>query len=112
MNEKCIKIIDILEKNLNKNKEELEKILVKNNLDNYIKNDDIFFNNSYISSLTENKSLKIIQVLLLQKEVMLLEFDLKEASNFGNIVKTNSLSKEINKLKEKMNLLLAENGFI
>lgn len=112
LNEKCTKIIDILEKNSNKNKEELEKILVKNNLDNYIKNDDIFFNNSYISSLTENKSLKIIQVLLLQKEVMLLEFDLKEASNFGNIVKTNSLSKEINKLKEKMNLLLAENGFI
>lgn len=112
LNEKCAKIIDVLEKNSNKNKEELEKILVKNNLDNYIKNDDIFFNNSYISSLTENKSLKIIQVLLLQKEVMLLEFDLKEASNFGNIVKTNSLSKEINKLKEKMNLLLAENGFI
>ena len=112
LSEKCIKIIDILEKNLNKNKEELEKILVKNNLDNYIKNDDIFFNNSYISSLTENKSLKIIQVLLLQKEVMLLEFDLKEASNFGNIVKTNSLDKEISKLKEKINLLLAENGFI
>lgn len=111
LNEKCAKIIDILEKNLNKNKEELEKILVENNLDNYIKDNDILANSSYISSLNQDKSLRIIQILLLQKEVMLLEFDLKEISNSADKTKSNALNNEIIRLNKKIKLLLSENNF-
>lgn len=111
LNEKCAKIIDVLEKNLNKNKEELEKILVENNLDNYIKNNDILANSSYISTLNQDKSLRIVQILLLQKEVMLLEFDLKEISNSADKTKSNALNNEIIRLNKKIKLLLSENNF-
>lgn len=108
------KIINILEEflNSNNNDKNLEKLLVKNDLNTYIYSNDIFFNNSYISSLTEDKSLKIIHILLLEREVMLLEFDLKEASDLGDIVKANNLSKELRNLKGKISSFLAEDSFI
>ncbi len=114
LNDNYNKIVNILEEFLNSkdNNENLDKLLEKNYLNTYIKNNDIFFNNSYISSLTEDKSLKIIHILLLEREIMLLEFDLKEASNLGDIVKANNLIKELKVLKSKINSFLVENSFI
>lgn len=111
LSEKCIKIINILEKNLDKNTEELRKIIVEKKLDNYIKDNDILANSSYISSLNQDKSLRIIQILLLQKQVMLLEFDLKETSNSADKTKSNALNNEIIRLNKKIKLLLSENNF-
>lgn len=113
-NDNYNKIISVVEEFVNSqdNGENLEKLLVKNDLSNYIIGKDIFFNNSYISSLTEEKSLKIIHLLLLEREVITLEFDLKEASNLGDIVKTSELSKELKKLKDKISSFLSDNSFI
>ncbi|MDD2840270.1 MAG: DNA primase [Rickettsiales bacterium] len=114
LNDNYNRIIDILGEflNLENIDKNLEKLLVKNDLHTYILNNDIFFNNSYITSLTSDKSLKIIHILLLEREVMLLEFDLKEASNLGDIVKANNLSKELKILKCKISSFLAEDSFI
>ncbi|HSQ97775.1 MAG TPA: DNA primase [Rickettsiales bacterium] len=114
INDNYNKIINIIEEFLNSenNSENLEKLLVKNDLNTYINSKDIFFNNSYINSLTEEKSLKIVHLLLLEREVMLLEFDLKEASNLGDIIKANNLSKELKKLKTKISSFLTEDSFI
>ena len=40
------------------------------------------------------------------------EFDLKEASSLGDIIKVSTLSKEVKRLKEKITFLLAESNFI
>lgn len=111
LSENCCKIINILEKNSNKNTEELKKIITKEKLNNYIKDSDILANTSYISTINQDKSLRIIQILLLQKEVMLLEFDSKEASNSGDKLKANNLNNEIIKINKKIKSLLAENNF-
>lgn len=116
LNDKCNLFISSLEEcvnlNLNDCEKKLSKTLVKNELSNYINSSDIFFNNSCIGSLTEEKSLEIINILLLEKEVMLLEFDLKEASEIGDIAKAKKLSKELLSLRNKISSFRADNGFI
>lgn len=115
INDNCNLIISLIDEFLNSNDNEknLMKLLVKNDLSNYIKEcDDIFFNNSYISSLTEMKALEIVNILLLEKEAILLEFDLKSASEIGDISKTKRLSEELLSLKEKISSFRAESSFI
>ena len=51
-------------------------------------------------------------VLLLEKEVMLVEFDLKEASEIGDIIKAKKLGEELLSLKNKINNLLANGEFV
>lgn len=113
--EKASDVINIIEEcfDLDDGVNNLHKVLVKNELSDYITyNDDICFNNSCVNSLTEEKSLEIVNILLLEKEVILLEFDLKEASKNGDIVKSKKLSEEILSLKSKISSLLAKSSFI
>lgn len=117
LNDNCNSIILGIEECINiENKTDFQKkinnFLVKNNLDTYINNSDIFFNNSCIVSSTEEKCLDTINILLLEKEVMLVEFDLKEASEIGDIIKTKKLSEELLNFKSKINLLLANSSFV
>ncbi len=90
----------------------IQNLLVKNDLSTYIKDSDIFFNNSCVISLTEKKSVIMTVVLLLEKEVMLVEFDLKEASEIGDIIKAKKLGEELLSLKNKINNLLANGEFV
>ncbi len=114
LNDKCNAILSYLEEYLNSDNTEkkINKLLVKKEFRDYIKDSDIFFNDSCISSLTEEKSLEIINILLLEKEVMLLEFDLKEASEIGDIAKAKKLGEELLNLKEKKNSFLTESSFV
>ena len=112
--DKCNTILSIIEDFLNSQNSEknLQELLEKKDLNNYISSSDIFFNGSCINSLTEAKSLEIINILLLEKEVMLLEFDLKEASEIGDITKAKRLSEELTNLKNKISSFLAESSFV
>lgn len=117
LNDRCSSILSYLEEYLNSadlenDEKKINKLLVKKEFGDYINSSDIFFNDSYISSLTEEKSLEIINILLLEKEVMLLEFDLKEASEIGDISKAKRLGKELSNLKDKINSFLAESSFV
>lgn len=113
-NDDCNSVLSVMDEYINSDDSEknLNKLLVKNDLRDYISSNDIFFNNSYISSLTEEKSLEIINILLLEKEVMLLEFDLKEASEIGDIIKAKRLSEELVNLRNKINHLRAKGSFV
>jgi len=113
LNDRCNLIISIIQDYLNSsnNEKNIEKLLVKNGLNDYINDSSIIFNNSY-GRITEIKGLKILNILLLEKKVMLLEFDLKEASSVGDIAKTNKLSEELKKLRIKIDSLLTEFDFI
>ena len=117
LNDKCNSIILLIEECMalddkNEFQKKLKNLLVKNDLDTYISNCDIFFNNSCIGSLTEGKSLEMINILLLEKEVMLVEFDLKEASEIGDIIKTKKLNEELLNLKGKIGRLLSNSSFV
>ncbi len=114
ISDRCNSILSILEDFLNSenSKKNLQELLEKNELNNYINSSDIFFNGSCIGSLTEGKSLEIINILLLEKEVMLLEFDLKEASEIGDITKAKRLREELLKLRKKISSFLAESSFV
>ena len=113
VDDECNMVLSEIEKYLNENEDKkLEKLLVKNEISAYIKRNNIFFNNSYTGSLTEKKSLDMINILLLEKEKMLLEFDLKEASNLGDIVKAKKLSDKLIDLESKINAFLAESSFV
>ena len=54
----------------------------------------------------------MINILLLEKEVMLLEFDLKEASEIGDITKAKRLSNELLNLRKKISSFLADSSFV
>jgi len=114
LSDECNSVLSIVDESMNSDGEEknLNKLLVKNDLSDYILDDDVFFNGSCIGSLTEEKGLKIINILLLERDVMLLEFDLKEASEIGDIAKTKKLSEELLNLKNKISAFLAEGSFI
>ncbi len=117
LNDRCSSILSYLEEFLNSgsiesDEKKINKLLVKKEFGDYINSSDIFFNDSYISSLTEEKSLEIINILLLEKEVMLLEFDLKEASEIGDIAKAKRLGEELLNLKDKISSFLAESSFV
>ena len=117
LNDKCNSIILLIEEYMalddkNEFQKKLKNLLVKNDLDTYISNCDIFFNNSCIGSLTEGKGLEMINILLLEKEVMLVEFDLKEASEIGDIIKTKKLNEELLNLKDKIGRLLSNSSFV
>ena len=117
LNDKCSFIIQLIEENFENTdmanfQKKIKNLLVKNDLDTYINSSDIFFNNSYIGSLTEDKCLKMIIILLLEKEVMLVEFDLKEASEIGDIVKTKKLNEELLNLKNRISKILADSNFV
>lgn len=112
--EKSNAIMEILDFYLNSNVEEeknLNEILVKNDLNTYISECDIFFNNSYLN-LSQEKAVEMLNILLLEREVMGLEFDLKEASKNGDIVRTKKLGDEILHLKNRMSLFLSKSSFI
>lgn len=110
---KCSDILSILEENMtyNFNEEEFKKILVKNKLYDYINSSD-FFIHSDVKEATEDKCLEIIYILLLEKEVMLMEFDLKEASEIGDIAKVKLINNELIKTKNKIAICLSNNNFI
>ena len=112
--DKCNLVLSAIENFINSqnNKKNLQELLEKNDLNNYINSSDIFFNDSCINSLTESKSLEMINILLLEKEVMLLEFDLKEASEIGDITKAKRLSNELLNLRKKISSFLADSSFV
>ena len=117
LNDNCNNIISCIEEcsNFTDNDDfakKIQNLLVKNDLSTYIKDSDIFFNNSCVISLTEKKSVIMTVVLLLEKEVMLVEFDLKEASEIGDIIKAKKLGEELLSLKNKINNLLANGEFV
>ena len=117
LNDNCNNIISCIEEcsNFIDNDDfakKIQNLLVKNDLSTYIKDSDIFFNNSCVISLTEKKSVIMTVVLLLEKEVMLVEFDLKEASEIGDIIKAKKLGEELLSLKNKINNLLANSEFV
>ncbi len=115
INNNCANIISIIEENINdieNFEKKINKTLVKNDLHTYINDSDIFFNSSCVSSLTEEKSLEMIKILLLEKEVILVEFDLKEASEIGDIIKTKKLSEELLNIKNKINEYLTNSNFV
>ena len=117
LNDNCNNIISCIEEcsNFTDNDDfakKIQNLLVKNDLSTYIKNSDILFNNSCVISLTEKKSVIMTVVLLLEKEVMLVEFDLKEASEIGDIIKAKKLGEELLSLKNKINNLLANGEFV
>ena len=117
LNDNCNNIISCIEESSNFTDNDdfakkIQNLLVKNDLSTYIKDSDIFFNNSCVISLTEKKSVIMTVVLLLEKEVMLVEFDLKEASEIGDIIKAKKLGEELLSLKNKINNLLANGEFV
>lgn len=114
INEKSNLILSIIEKFINSknNQNFLKELLEKNDLNNYINSRDVFLSDSYISSLTEEKSLEIINILLLEKQIMLLEFDLKEASEIGDVAKTKRLNDELLSLRKKKSFFLTNGDFI
>ena len=117
LNDNCNNIISCIEEcsNFTDNDDfakKIQNLLVKNDLSTYIKDSDIFFNNFCVISLTEKKSVIMTVVLLLEKEVMLVEFDLKEASEIGDIIKAKKLGEELLSLKNKINNLLANGEFV
>lgn len=90
-----------------KNSEELKILLVKNGFNAYIKGDDnIFLNNSCEGSLTG------MFALLLEREIKLLEFDLKGFLDMGDIERVKELNDQLIKLREKRGFFYSECNLI